>query len=44
MFGAIESPARFSRDEAGAIIDLFDNMEDEDGKVKERYIHFHVHV
>ncbi len=44
MCGAIEGSTRLSRDEAGGIIDLFDNMEDEDGEVKERYIHFHVHV
>ena len=43
-FGAVEGPSRISRDQASGIIDLFDNMEDEDGKVKERYIHFHVHV
>ena len=44
MFGCIEGPNSLSRDEASGIIDLFDNMEDKDGKVKERYIHFHVHV
>ena len=43
MCGAVEGPSRLSRDEAGGIIDSFDKMEDKSGKVKERYIHFHVH-
>ena len=34
MFGAVEGPDRLSRDQAGAIIDLFDDLEDEDGNGK----------
>ena len=44
MFGAIEGNSTLSRHEARTIIGLFDSMEDEDGEIKERYIHFKVRV
>ena len=44
MFGAIEGGKTLSGDEARATIGLFDNMEDEGGEMKERYIHFKMRV